>query len=186
VNLPSLIEPRTPRRPGRPGRPGLVYWPAVAAAGTVALVLLTGLFVWVAVHPVAARTVDNSAPQAILQPAPEPPVVVEVTAVEPQTPESPPHKHTSVHRAASGHRTPAERAPEEPKKEAPFAPAPEELKKEAAPPPGPRAARPAGENYGTSVLFLSNPEEAARLAREENKLLFVLHVSGNFEDSCFT
>jgi hypothetical protein len=36
------------------------------------------------------------------------------------------------------------------------------------------------------VLFLNNPAVAADLARRENKLLFVMHISGNFEDSCFT
>jgi hypothetical protein len=46
--------------------------------------------------------------------------------------------------------------------------------------------KPAYETYGTSVHFLSNPAEAAALARREKKLLFVLHVSGNFEESCFT
>jgi hypothetical protein len=42
------------------------------------------------------------------------------------------------------------------------------------------------ETYGTQVNFLGIPEEAAEQARQEKKLLFVLHVSGNFEESCFT
>lgn len=50
------------------------------------------------------------------------------------------------------------------------------------PPPKP----PAGETYGTQVLFLNNREAAADMARREHKLLFVMHISGNFEDSCFT
>jgi hypothetical protein len=37
-----------------------------------------------------------------------------------------------------------------------------------------------------SVEFAKDPMEAARLAREEHKLTFVLHVSGNFEESKFT
>jgi hypothetical protein len=37
-----------------------------------------------------------------------------------------------------------------------------------------------------SVEFAKDPMEAARLAREEHKLMFVLHVSGNFEESKFT
>jgi hypothetical protein len=41
-------------------------------------------------------------------------------------------------------------------------------------------------NYGTSVEFLGTPSEAARKALEEQKLVFVLHVSGNFEDPQFT
>ena len=41
-------------------------------------------------------------------------------------------------------------------------------------------------NYGTSVEFVSNPSEAARLAKKDQKLVFVLHVSGHFEDPKFT
>jgi hypothetical protein len=49
-----------------------------------------------------------------------------------------------------------------------------------------RPAAPACESYGTAVEFLSRPAEAARQALREDKLLFVLHVSGNFEDAKFT
>ena len=41
-------------------------------------------------------------------------------------------------------------------------------------------------NYGTSVQFVKTPSEAAKLALKEEKLVFVLHVSGHFEDSDFT
>ena len=41
-------------------------------------------------------------------------------------------------------------------------------------------------NHGTSVEFLDTPAEAAKQARKEAKLVFVLHVSGNFEDPRFT
>jgi hypothetical protein len=37
-----------------------------------------------------------------------------------------------------------------------------------------------------AVAFARDPMEAARKAREEHKLMFVLHVSGNFEESKFT
>ena len=40
--------------------------------------------------------------------------------------------------------------------------------------------------FGTSVDFVDTPSEAARLAKKEEKLVFVLHVSGNFEDPRFT
>jgi hypothetical protein len=40
--------------------------------------------------------------------------------------------------------------------------------------------------FGTSVDFVSSPSEAGRKARQEEKLLFVLHVSGHFEDPKFT
>jgi hypothetical protein len=41
-------------------------------------------------------------------------------------------------------------------------------------------------SYGTSVKFMSSPSEAARRAKTEEKLVFVLHVSGHFEDPAFT
>jgi hypothetical protein len=40
--------------------------------------------------------------------------------------------------------------------------------------------------YGTAIHFVSSPTLAARDALKEDKLVFVLHVSGNFEDPQFT
>jgi hypothetical protein len=42
------------------------------------------------------------------------------------------------------------------------------------------------DTYGTSVNFMRSPIAAARRAAKEDKLLFTLHVSGNFEDPQFT
>ena len=36
-------------------------------------------------------------------------------------------------------------------------------------------------DYGTSVTFVESPTEAAKQALRREKLVFVLHVSGNFE-----
>lgn len=41
-------------------------------------------------------------------------------------------------------------------------------------------------DYGTSVDFVDSPKEAAAQAKKVGKLVFVLHVSGNFEDPRFT
>ena len=41
-------------------------------------------------------------------------------------------------------------------------------------------------SYGTTVEFADSPSEAARKALKEEKLVFVLHVSGHFEDSGVT
>ena len=41
-------------------------------------------------------------------------------------------------------------------------------------------------SFGTSVEFVDTPKEAATLAKKQEKLVFVLHVSGNFEDPRFT
>lgn len=40
--------------------------------------------------------------------------------------------------------------------------------------------------YGTSMRFEKSPSEAARKALKEEKLVIVIHVSGNFEDPAFT
>ena len=39
---------------------------------------------------------------------------------------------------------------------------------------------------GTAVEFVDSPKEAAALAKKEEKLVFILHVSGHFEDPRFT
>jgi hypothetical protein len=41
-------------------------------------------------------------------------------------------------------------------------------------------------SFGTAVQFVETPADAARLAKQEQKLVFVLHVSGLFEDPRFT
>jgi hypothetical protein len=41
-------------------------------------------------------------------------------------------------------------------------------------------------NHGTTIHFLDTPSKAATQAKKEGKLVFVLHVSGNFEDPRFT
>jgi len=41
-------------------------------------------------------------------------------------------------------------------------------------------------DYGTSIHFEKSPKEAADKAQKEEKLVFVVHISGIFEDSDFT
>jgi hypothetical protein len=43
-----------------------------------------------------------------------------------------------------------------------------------------------GDFFGTAVTFLASPKIAGDEAVKDHKLLFVLHVSGNFEDPGFT
>jgi hypothetical protein len=45
---------------------------------------------------------------------------------------------------------------------------------------------PACGEYGTSVAFEASPSAAARKALKEEKLVFVLHISGHFENTDFT
>jgi hypothetical protein len=40
--------------------------------------------------------------------------------------------------------------------------------------------------FGTQIAFVDTPSEAARQAAKEQKLVFVLHVSGLFEDPRLT
>lgn len=42
------------------------------------------------------------------------------------------------------------------------------------------------QSYGTSIVWSGSPSEAAGKAKAEEKLVFVLHVSGHFEDPKFT
>jgi len=57
-------------------------------------------------------------------------------------------------------------------------------------PPGAGLAKPAEGatcgDHGTNVHFYKSPSEAARAAIKEEKLVFVLHISGLFEDPDFT
>ncbi len=56
----------------------------------------------------------------------------------------------------------------------------------AAAPAAVKAKNESGGCHGTSIQFVDTPSEAARKAKKEQKLVFVLHVSGNFEDPRFT
>jgi hypothetical protein len=40
--------------------------------------------------------------------------------------------------------------------------------------------------HGTAINFLDTPSDAAKKAKKDEKLVFILHVSGNFEDPKYT
>ena len=40
--------------------------------------------------------------------------------------------------------------------------------------------------HGTKLDFVDNPKDAATIAKKEQKLVMVLHVSGHFEDPGLT
>jgi hypothetical protein len=50
----------------------------------------------------------------------------------------------------------------------------------------PATAGPSCGKFGTQVAFVDTPKEAAELAKKEEKLVLVLHVSGLFEDPKLT
>jgi len=41
-------------------------------------------------------------------------------------------------------------------------------------------------DFGTKIEFMDSPREAAEWAKKEQKLVLILHVSGNFEDPGLT
>ena len=45
---------------------------------------------------------------------------------------------------------------------------------------------PPTQTFGTSVGFVADAEIAARQATQEHKLVFLMHISGHFEDARFT
>ncbi len=52
--------------------------------------------------------------------------------------------------------------------------------------PGKGSAAATCGDYGTSIHFEKTPKDAAKKALKEEKLVFVVHVSGLFEESDFT
>jgi hypothetical protein len=50
----------------------------------------------------------------------------------------------------------------------------------------PVGANPATCGHGTKLEFVDSPKEAAAIAKKEQKLVMVLHVSGYFEDPGLT
>jgi hypothetical protein len=52
--------------------------------------------------------------------------------------------------------------------------------------PAPAEKKEGGGCHGTTIDFVDTPKEAAEIAKKEEKLVFVLHVSGHFEDPRFT
>jgi hypothetical protein len=56
----------------------------------------------------------------------------------------------------------------------------------AKPTPKPAAPAVCTGDFGTSIYFEDSPQEAAKKALKEEKLVLVLHVSGHFEDPNLT
>jgi len=50
----------------------------------------------------------------------------------------------------------------------------------------PATAKAGCAKHGTQVEFVDTPKEAAELAKKQEKLVFVLHLSGVFEDPNLT
>jgi hypothetical protein len=199
--------------PAVPPKPATFNWWAIVAAASFAFALVVSVLAWVVTHPHQPPHAGQPEPGlAIVTPEPEPHPAPLQPVAEPATPPRPvrvTRATPALHRSEQPddlletlpllEELPALLPPPPLASEPPSSPAPSPS---ASPPPSPtqpepkRVAEepaaprtppaPAGETYGTQVLFLNNPAVATDRARQEKKLLFVLHISGNFEDSCFT
>jgi hypothetical protein len=160
------------------------FWPAIVVV-ILSLSVVFGASVWVLSKP---RSLAAQQPVTLVAQPAGAENVVALTHREPS-----PVPSMSVETVA------AKIAPAAPEPAAPDQALPSPIPEKAVPPqavapsplaPSPVAASdsapPVTHTYGTSVAFLSSPAEAALRAQRERKLLFVLHVAGNFEESCFT
>jgi hypothetical protein len=146
-------------------------WKAVGGAVAVALVLVSGVLAWAATHPGRGKgTVPLPMPDV---------VVVADTTQRPQAPIRPTLEEEVIE--------------EDPLRDVPATLAPVPVDAVVPPRSEPVAAAapieggaPTCDTFGTSVDFDPNPVRAAQQAAKAQKLLMVLHVSGNFEDAAFT
>jgi hypothetical protein len=176
-SLPWWVQPST----DRPKTP-LVNFSAVITATAVSFVVVAGVLAWIATHPGTGTRPTEPAPALVVLTPPSGAV-----AIPPAPPPAAPLMTIpAVHRP---HREDVliNHIPQEDEAPPPLPPPAPEPKSVKAPPAADTPpAQPAGETYGTQVLFLNNPAVAKETAEREKKLLFVMHISGNFEDSCFT
>ena len=160
---------RTPRS----GR--LIHWPVVGIAAGVVWLLVAGLVWLLYQNGQAAMAALARKPAAQLKQATPPPETTDSPAL------TGPSTQPGADEAAPFVSVPLSPAlllsPTENIKAAHQLPASEQ---------GSGRENVACQTYGTQVSFLSNPADAARRAAKERKLLFVLHLSGNFEDARFT
>jgi hypothetical protein len=166
--------------PGPAARPPRLSWAPVAVAGSVALALVACVVAWAATHPVGrTRKVvafDEAPPRPPAERAalPAEPVVSpepqrdQPPVAEPQRPEAAPVEPVVVPARPEA----AQEPPKQPARGPVEAPA--------------DVAAPACETFGTRVEFDTNPTRAAKRAADTQRLLMVLHISGNFEDAGFT
>jgi hypothetical protein len=143
--------PPTPRQP-------ILCWPAVVAAGALALLFMVGMTLAVSAGSRPAEVAKASPPVVVPTPETDLPLTL------------PPETTQAVAPAP----TP------------PVKPAPVPVVELAPLPSAEAPACGTGDTYGTAVLFSNSPAEAGRQAAQEKKLLFVLHLSGNLEDDAFT
>jgi hypothetical protein len=174
----------------RPPAPPLIYWPPIALTGVVCLALVsTGVLLAMGVGKrQAAQTKEpnnDESPAVVVEPRlADSPLIGDPQVVDPLDDNAgvvtPPGSGVS--------RDPApivEATPLNPQTLDPFADAAGDIPDPAQSIAPPKAATTC-KRYGTAVDFVDNPIDAASQALREKKLLFVLHVAGNFEEEKFT
>ncbi|MGH7172364.1 MAG: hypothetical protein ACRELF_02210 [Gemmataceae bacterium] len=160
-----------------------INWSVILASMSVSFALVVVVIAWIATHP-------NKAPKS-----PQAPIVAAIkvpAAPLPAPVPAAPRLVGTIETIPALHRpdrletitNPLPFVDETPPPLPP--PAPPEPRRGPEPAAVRLEPQPVGETYGTQVLFLNNQAAAADLARHDRKLLFVMHISGNFEDSCFT
>ncbi len=166
----------------------LVNGSAIVASASLAFALLVSIVAWIVTHP-NKPTHPETPPLSLAAVTPVSHPNMEPAATTPHLLPPPPVRviagvHRNDRQDVVLHHVP--RSEEAPLPPPPLPPPPKQEQAEEPVPAAQAAPSPAGETYGTQVLFLNNPAAAAETARREKKLLFVMHISGNFEESCFT
>lgn len=144
----------------------LVNWPVVAGIGAFVWFWVVGAILvgWLASSPAASEASASpvAAVAPVINPAPVVQVVRQIEFVGPVAPAQPPAEDVAV----------VQRKPD---------PAPVVVPVPVVEKPAPPAKEQIGK-YGTTIDFIDDPIEAADKAMKNRKILFVLHVSGDFED----
>jgi hypothetical protein len=158
-----------------PRRSRLIDWRLVGSSAVAAVLVLGGMVY--AGWAVASRPVDVVAVKPLVPP------VVEAVPAPPPKPQATPQAAAEQKLAEIEKKYEAILAKLEANAEQPPEPKPTPKEEPLVEQP---PAKPAGNCYGTAVNFASTPLEAAEEAVKNKKLMIVLTISGNFEESKFT
>ncbi|MBM4070376.1 MAG: hypothetical protein FJ271_15685 [Planctomycetes bacterium] len=177
------------------------YWSVFAGCGLALLVVVTGLALAInylerapgeetvaASAPIIAPSPSAAAPVPLQAPRNVPvPAIVKIVDLKVSPPPAP-ASAAPTSPVNKGDEPPAPKLPDFLLDEAGIGidVAKDGPKVGKALPEEPPGALPRCETYGTAINFVRSPLQAAKFAQTEDKLVFTLHVSGNFEDPGFT
>jgi hypothetical protein len=182
----AMIQTRTKPEASGVSRPRgrLIHWPIVVAAA-IPCPIFVGTLVAVVAAVLVPRHSASNAP-AVPQAREE----MKAESAEPETFVAQIHMRTHQPMQA----VPLSASAQSRETESPTLAALEENQEEPGDPatelggltPTPVAQEPVCQKFGTAVQFVNSPTEAYQQALKQKKLVYILHVSGNFEDSKFT